>query len=685
MEKKGTGIFFGAPVSDGRARSSRKRSLSPYFLLLLAACKVPVVLTNWSIPLSDITWFEDEQTLFVFYDFVSDQGIGPETQVELTYTTDDVQVPFTALSAFTMVHKHVPADCGPHHLCGSASVKVAKVPRQVGLQLRYSKDGSLTLVAPVTFNVVGSGPPWTRSAVAYGVFDEKNAQVQWRSRNQFPTIRNGDADGYGLRRHLTVADDMSGDAQWDAGVDPYGYGWGDTCPAGLSDLKLPRVETEVREVFVPEALQLSVANDRLVCGRSTLTDALGNFDAPAFAQKNPETRPAFPSLRSPIKDDTALGFVLRFCQREINEDHRKMQTQRLLLDSAPEICLDDWQAPTFTDTLTGTLRTAIDTTRAAGHDMVLTLVLNHDDTTGELEGDVETALEAVLTPESTKTSPRVTGAFLFDSLGYTLTHAALKRLVLWCPASTNVTDLDKLGDASHVACAVQPDLPDFNLGPFNFNQLPILPTRDQYETFVMKYSAAEVGQTLALTFRAPEVTPVSRIVPVGDFGVVTFFNDEIFTAAPGDAFSFCQTADMFSQLVVYEGKDYPNPAPISALPMLHAMFPDSPYSLGLAWDFPFLTRLEYQHIAAGNASAFTVTIPFGITTQGQAYYGTQLWQQDSFDISSSLAQCTRFCDNPTFDSGGVYNVLQPFRSTYAMQCYRPLFPVPPGEAFPLDP
>jgi hypothetical protein len=635
--------------------------------------------------LADVSWFEDEKTLFVFYNVFAEQGLGPDARVEITFTTDDVKQGFKPLSDFTMVHEHKVANCGPLNLCGSASIKVDKVPRDVGLQLRYSVGSALTLPANVTFNVVGSGPVWTRSAIPYGVFDEKNQQVQWRSRNQFPTVRNEDATHYGLRRIMHVADDVSGEETWDTGADPYGYGWAGACPAGLTPLNWPEVDTDERAIFNPDTVPVPQQADRVVCGRSTVWDAIGTFDAPAMAQKNPEVRPAFPVLKSPIRDATSLGFVLRFCNREINESHRKMQTQRLLLEAAPEVCLDDWQNPTFTDTLVGTLRAAIDAERVKGNDMVLSVVLNHDDTTGELQGDVETALEQVLTPEQAKTSPRVSGAFLFDSFGYTLTHMALKRLVLWCPASTSITDLDKTSDASHQACAVQPDSPDFNLGPFKFNQLPILPTRDQYLTFIMKYSEEQAGQTLELSYRAPELTPVTREVPVGDFGIVTFFNDETFDAAATDAFSFCQIPDAFASLVVVEGPHYPGPVPISALPMLHAMFPDPPYSVGLAWDFPFLTRLKYQVIVGGAASAFSFSVPFGITSEGQSYYGTQIWQTGMFDTSNVLAQCTRFCDNPTFDAAGVYNVQQPFRATYQMQCYRPLYPLPPRGGFPLDP
>jgi hypothetical protein len=62
-----------------------------------------------------------------------------------------------------------------------------------------------------------------------------------------------------------------------------------------------------------------------------------------------------------------------------------------------------------------------------------------------------------------------------------------------------------------------------------------------------------------------------------------------------------------------------------------------------------------------------------------------MWQQSSFDVASVLLKCTRFCDHPTFDVAGVYNVQSPFDPTFQNQCYRPLFPLPDAGGFPYDP
>ena len=81
--------------------------------------------------------------------------------------------------------------------------------------------------------------------------------------------------------------------------------------------------------------------------------------------------------------------------------------------------------------------------------MVLVLVVHHDDTTGKIGKAIESALEQVLIPERDKSSPRVSGAFLFDSSAYRVTSNALKSVVLWCPSRLiSMIDIDAVPAAS---------------------------------------------------------------------------------------------------------------------------------------------------------------------------------------------------------------------------------------------
>jgi len=325
--------------------------------------------------------------------------------------------------------------------------------------------------------------------------------------------------------------------------------------------------------------------------------------------------------------------------------------------------------------------------------MVLAIALHHDDATKEFTAVVEAALAKILPFERDKASPHVSGAFVYDSLPYNIRTAELRRLVLWCPANVDFTDLDLVPATSEASCPLVPDMPDIKLGPFKFATLPILPSRPQYLTFIDKYSAAQAGSMRKLKFLAPEHTPLSKNIAIGDFAEATFFNNEILTAAPTDAFSFC-AGEAGASYVVFLTPFSPDPLPISAIGQVHSLLPQSSYSLGLLWDFPFLLRIEYETMIAGAATVFSFTVPFGTGVSGTNKYGTQVpqWEQGTFSLANTLKQCTRFCDHPTFDPldldhqiSGVYEPTKPFNTTYATQCYAPGYAKRADRGYPNDP
>lgn len=712
-------------------------------LFAVGACqKVPIVDIQAGFTLADVSWFAEEKTMFVFYSVTAQQGIGPESQIEITWRTDNGEQSWTALSELTPIHTHLPVLCGLNTLCGSWSFKVVDEPRFVGLRLKYHRIGEVVLDAPVALNIIGPGPSWSnRSLTVYGVFDEKNDKVQWRARNVFPTIRNEDASQkFGLRRYFRVEEMKVGDLPVASMSNPYGYATLASCPFTMTDLGFPPLETTNRAIFDTHVVPLFAATLPVVCARSIVNDAKGTFAGTAIARKNPEVRPAFPALKSPIKPSKALGFLLKPCFREISKTHLDMQIQRMQLETQPEICIDTFKDPAWVDQFVARVRARIEATRPEGQDMTIVLGVHHDDTKGELGLQIENGLAKILSLEKDLSSPHVSGALVFDSLQYKLQIDGLKNLVLWCPAKLPnplipTDDLDKIPITSERACPLLPDQPDINLGPFKFGTLPILPTRPQYLTFLMKYSDAQAGRVTELSFLAPERTPVSENINLGDFGVGTLYNNEIITADASDAFSFCSSGDAAAGIAIFKSDTLGMPLPLASLPQLHQLLPEAQYRLGLFWDFPFLTRLRYEAVLAGAASAFSFTIPFGISAVNKAYYGTALWDPpcnrcnasdvcvnpgdgaDCFPISAvcqetcaagsacilngqmaqcarkvkageftldhTLIQCDRFCTHPTMH-GGVYNVLQPFSPVFQTQCYAPIYPRP-GEDFPRDP
>jgi hypothetical protein len=677
-------------------------------MLALAApsCgKVPIHDVEAAFLVADVAWFAEEETLFAFYDVRAEQGISENSVIEITYSTDQERVDWTRLSDFSPVHTHLSVDCGANGLCGSTSLHVVDEPREVALRMRYHRDSELALESETVFNVVGYGDPHSnRSLLVYGVFDETNQRVQWRGRNQFPALRNEEATAFGLRRWFQVQDQGYGTAPLSTRDNPYGYGA--RCPKGFTDAGLAPVETRERAVFDASDLPIEASAHAVVCASSTVQDATGTFTTGALAQKNPEVRAAFPELRSPIRETTVLPFFLEPCDRTISKEHEQMQRQRLLVGRLPPICIDDWEEPDFEDSLIVAFTDAVEAARPDGKDMVLVVGL-HQDEAGVSEL-VESALSSIVPEERHRASPRLAGAFVFDSATYGIAGSELGPSTLWCPAS--ILGAGDSVDASLMACAVAPDSQQIDLGPFTFGMLPILPPRDQYLEFIETFSEAQAGEVLSYEIRAPEFSATSDHIDVGDYGVATFLNNELISAEIEDAFSYCTTLSPYVFLFrseLLQSEDVQKvieaqclsgalPAdlcsvvtlgllPINYLPLWHQQFRERSYDLGLLWDFPFLLHVEYETVIAGSVTAFGFSVPFGLGQTGEQYMGSTVWTTEIFSLEKELTQCTRFCVHPTFDSAGVYHITDPFSTTYPTSCYVPRYPMLGDSGYPLDP
>lgn len=691
-----------SPRLGPRPRLGARRRDRAQLLLALAAlagcdqlwdvypwqARVPLVDVAARFTLADATWFEAEQTLFVFYRVEAEQGLSELSQIELAFRTDEVEQPFIELTRLPAVHQHLAVRCGARSLCGSYSTPVELEPRDVRLRLRYHRDGVLTLAAELAMHVVSQGAPWdARSALVYAVLDEQNLNVQWRLRHQFPAIRNQRAQRLGLRRAFRVEGVQYGALPDLADVlvsNPYGYGAYDACPPGLAPHDQAEIATSARAVFDRTPLPLAASDLPHVCGEATVSDARGEFTTAAIGRKNPQVRPAFPALQTPVTDNKAVGFFLDLCEDDAKPSHRAMQLQRTLLSEDDVVCIDDHEAPGFSASLATRMSEVIDAERQDGQDMVLVIGL-HRPKDVRIAQRVEAALAALLPYENERSSPRLSGAFVFDSYAYTIGASDVARHTLWCPANLDVTDLDLIPDTSMRSCAVQPTMP-IRLGRVSLSALPILPTESQYTSFVAEYGEAQTGRMTSLGFRAPKRTPASVNLPVGDFGLATFFNNEAITPAPTDAFSYC--ADDDTGQVMFRVEGFPQPIPLSLLGAVHAEVGLPRYELGLLWDFPFLLHAKYRSTLATAVeppAQIDFIVAFGLSSSAEQYMGGQQWQQQTFELGDALAQCTRFCDHPTFSSAGVYEVDDLFVDTYADRCYRPAFPSPGDGGYPEDP
>lgn len=663
--------------------------------LSLSACdviqdlvRVPIVDVGASFTLADATWFEEEETLFIFYRVSAIEGLQEASVVELSYRTDTVDQPYLPLTGIEPVHVHVPVVCDlGEGYCGSFSVHVPDEPRDVDLRLRYHRDGELALNADVNFHVVATGPAHTnRSAIIYGVFNEENTHLQWRLRHLFPEIRNETASELGLLRTFQIEEASWGDIEGrDLFVDnPYGYGAFTNCPGNFDPHEQDVVTVSARARFDPSEYEIESYTSPYVCGESVIFDGTGTFRTGAVAQKNPQTRPAFPALQTPVEETVTLGYMFQVCDAPTSDVHQQMQRQRLSLVPQDVVCIDDWDTDDFSQRLATRVSADVDEARLAGDDLIITIALNRPDDP-EIAFAIEQMLARVVAPERERSSPRVAGAFVFDTHAYSMRIATVSQTTLWCPSGFGGPDLDVIGDASARSCALQPT----QVIPINetlsLAQLPILPDEDQFEEFIADYGVGQTGRVTATTFRAPKRTPTSDNMVVGDFGLATFFNEEAITPDPEDAFSYCAASD--TGVIVFRIPGFDEVLPLSLLGEVHTAARLPRYELGLFWEFPYLMQLDYLATLAA-AADLPEEIPFvaafGLTSPAEEFLGSQQWTQQRFSLERALIQCDRFCDHPTFDSSGVYNVQESFRE-FAARCYRPRFPRVGDDGFPSDP
>lgn len=690
-----------------------------WFAFVSSGClqKVPVRDVGAEFSIADAAWFEEEETLFFFYRVEAKQGLNETSRIEIAFDTDDSQIPFTPLHDFAPVHEHLPVDCEWNFRCGSWSLQLSQPPRNVRMRLRYHKDGDTFLDSPLAYFRVDAGDDHLqRSAILYGVFDEENVRVQWRLRHQFPSLRNEEVEALGLRRRFRIFDvgygmlDVYGrpvrvlgnaenrvDRPTFFADNPYGYGWLGTCPTAFTAIPVAEMETSARAVFQADPFPLSASSFPFACATGEVTDARGTYTTSAWAQKNPEVESAFSLMRTPVRRLHEVRYYIDFCLEEDDTGHREMQQQRLLMQPQQVFCIDDEGPDTLQQRFMVEFRRRIESERTIGEDLVFYLGLHRGPNSDWVAISLEKALAEIFQVELNRSTPRLAGAFVFDSEAFFITEPAVEFTTLWCPSFPEFDLLDGLLTGTPRTCSTSlVELPDFTIQNVSFSSLPILPSRENYDAFAEKYGTAYLGSVKSLSSKSPLRTAESENVPVGPFEMATYFDDERISAGANASFSYCETENSLGWNLVFRSALDGSTRPLAAIADWHAATPEAVYGLGLLWDSTFYLELKYGTFAVAQPEQqnttvldqeleLKVTLPLGPEVPGVLYPFGDQWTAQEFDLRDVLLRCTRFCDHPTFDSLGIYQVRQTFRRTYPNACYAPTFPAIWEGGFPLDP
>lgn len=683
-------------------------------VLLSCAPKVPIRDVGAQFYIADAVWFEEEETLFFFYRVEATQGLNETSRIEIALDTDDAQMPFTSIQSFAPVHEHQTVDCEWNLRCGSWSIHMPNRPRNVRMRLRYHQDGDTFLASELGFFQVDAGPDHrNRSAVLYGVFDEQNRRIQWRLRHQFPNLRNEEIESLGLRRAFRVSDLTYGNlnaagqplasndtqpAVYPSFFDenPYGYGFGGACPSAFRQVPGRELMTQERAVFDAEPLPIEASSWPYACATTEVLDGTGWYRTATWAQKNPEVEPAFSSLRTPIQPLREIRYFFDFCSQEDNTGHREMQLQRLLMGPEDVFCIDGESRESLEDRFRQELSERIDRERRADEDLVLYAGLHRGREQEWAARSLEQALAGIFQVELGRSTPRLAGAFVFDSEPYSVREANVELTTLWCPGfpALNLGN-DRVQVPSSCSTTLV-EVPTLSVRNVSFASLPILPSRQKFDLYAEQFGTEYLGSVKSLAARAPKRIAESENVQVGPFSIATYFADEQISAGPEVSFSFCINEESVAQNLVFRSLLDGESRDLASMPSWHNENRETAYDIGLLWDSSFYLEVRYGTFAVAQPEQqnvtfldeelnLTVTVPLGPEIPGEFYPFESQWTEDSFNLANTLVRCNRFCNHPTFDSVGIYQVRQSFRNTYQNACYAPAFPVLWEGGFPLDP
>lgn len=685
--------------------------------VVLVGCtpKVPVRDIGAQFLIADAVWFQEEETLFFFYQLEAIQGLNDTSRIEIAFETDEIEIPFTPLEDFTAVHQHLPVDCEWNARCGSRSIHVPRAPRNVRMRLRYHEDGETFLESPLAYFQINSGPDHRqRSALLYGVFDEENRRIQWRLRHQFPGLRNEEAEALGLRREFRIHSLTYGQLDQDGqpltndmrdevpdgrpaffDENPYGYGWLNGCPSAFVPMAIRELSTSARAVFQNETLPLEASSAPYACATGEVFDPTGWHANSVWAQKNPEVEPAFSQLRTPVQPLREIRYFFQSCLADEFSGHADMQRQRLLMGPEHTFCIDDVSGDALSERFRQELSSRIERERSAGEDLVLYLGLHRGPRSDRIAFSLEAALGEIFAVELSRSTPRLAGAFVFDSEPFFQSDANVRATTLWCPSFPDPL-LDGVLGSSTTCAQTLIELPDITIRDISFASLPILPSRSTYESYAEKYGTEYLGSVKSIGARAPKRIAESENVPVGSFATATYFHDERIAAGTAARFSYCATEDSLNWNLVFRSDADRETRTLDTIAEWHEQNLEAGYDLGLMWDSSFYLELQYGTFAVIQPEGqevslldeeieLNVTVPLGPEIPGALYPFGEQWTQSTFDLRDTLLRCNRFCDHPTFDAIGIYQIRQRFSSTYGMSCYQPEFPAFWEGGFPRDP
>ena len=684
---------------------------------VLSSCeKVPLRANPGEFDLLSAHYFENEKTQYVFYSVAglrADQAkLSWPARFEFALDTGETPVLSKGTDGFGTVdfskttHRHRLVACGEGRICGSFSFQTETPPRAIRIRYHYHEKSPLKLES----NIANSLHPAnqlasSQSAIVYGVFNGGNSRLQFRVQNNFGNPNSDQIENYGMERSFETTGVKL------ANVTPIEQLTIQTAtkipflfPADLcaedNRGEAPSDEKQRfsgREAWWPQGFARE-SELNTACFQVRLLDQTGRMlkEQSAIARKNPVLIDETLTVASPLREARKIPLILSYCLDRANSAELTsalfLDYQRYILlgsfKGAIDACFAIGEEERFAAELEGAINAKVMAARAesAGNqDFFFTVIINQnlDRSIKSLHGIVISKLNDKIGEERARISPRLTGAFVYDSQALELRglEGLLNRTgIVWCPR----IDPDKKRDPSEtIRLAEDANCRAFKggtleLGPVNF-QIPTgpFPTLKGYEEHYKKFGNNGLSLNPQFGVRAVE-TKTNSMVGEGEIQY-TFFDGERVTKAAGQGIRLCPERDQELELQSLAFK-HTNPAPgdtpvLDANVAQHFLLLDreESFDVGLSWEFPFLGGLSYDSPLEGKVfDLIPISKNFGDTQK----IGDSKWQRSQWRVGRLMQKCVRFCDHPIFDEAGIYQVRANWRTNLS-RCPNPK-PVEPA-------
>jgi len=679
-------------------------------LLGLSACpKIPLRENRATFDLASSHWFELEKTQYVFFSISGLRTAQAKLTWPFAFEISGMGTPipglqakadgFAALDLTKGVYQHHFVECGDGRICGSFSFHANSPIQQILVRFRYDAKSEMQEVAsvPVATHPAGQGPD-SQSALVYGVYNHDNSRLQMRVHDNFGTPDADQVLQYGMNRNFTVSGIQSVSLTTTDEVSSIQQNNGYYIfPAAIcgSRVKSGKGETFTfgghdgwtKTNYDPN----EAPND--ACFQAALLDQTGNVitSAPGMARKNPVLAGEPLTVQPPVKQTIDIPIIVSYCPDAPDGDTLTnpdfMRYQKFILgvpDKTPtDICFQTGQESQFRSAFAGLLDRKLNAAKtqsgSLNRDFFFRVIINTHNfykKVRQFHQIMSGAIRAKISNEIVQQSPRLVGAFVYDS--EPAPDVDIGGNVVWCPRDP---DPNGTSDPSspQINCTPMNAAGKVTLGPFNF-RIPMgpFPTVD---AFLKNFN--EVGDRGEMNDPQLTVNAVhsgsSTITGGNGNSFYTFFDGQRLDFSPNERLKLCTDRDtdgLFNNMVFQYSDSSNGPGVMSLTDAQSAMlYPkgDTVGSMlvGLQWTNPFIGTFSYSIPVKG--SVFTV-IPISITGKTTQKLGDPVWSKPVWNLTPLMQKCVRNCEHPGFDESGVYQLTKFWNSDNV--CTTPKTPEP---------